>query len=266
LACVVASGLAFMAPKSAVKVYGYMTIMKNCYGEDILKGYMTKFKDAAVTCSGKPTSVSDMPAVRQYLMQLRAQAARPNYIPVPIPMFGRQGDLSSLFRQGDMNPFQQQDIENPFSSRTKRSVDLTPERLEMMKEHMLSKVSNMTCMFQEMGYMKEDKTPDYDYCMEETANLEIDNELKADLIEDMSMCRDFAKCMPADAIKSPIMRESGEFMAFMKCCKAREMVACMKKDFRKGAADAGYEAPDDEMIMFSMIKAVMGDMDEMMDM
>merc|ERR1712055_139046 len=268
LACVVASSLAFMAPKSAVKSYAYLTIMKNCYGEEVLKGYMTKYKDAVAMCSGKPTSISDMPAVRQYLMQLRSAASRPNYIPIPIPMFGRQGDLSSLFRQGDLpNPFQQDTmIENPFSSREKRSVDLSPEKLEMMKEQMLSKVSNMTCMFQEMGYMKEDKTPDYDYCMEETANLEIDNELKADLIEDMSMCRDFAKCMPLDAIKSPIQKECGEFMAFMKCCKAREMVACMKKDFRQGAAAAGYEAPDDEMIMFSMIKGVMGDMGEMMDM
>jgi len=261
LACVVASGLAFMAPKSAVKTYAYLTVMKNCYGEDILKEYMTKYKNAGATCYGKPTSISDMPAVRQYLMQLRAQPSRRNYIPIPIPMFGRQGGLANLFQQGDLSPFQQ-DIENPFTTRTKRSPDLSPEKLEMMKEQMLAKMGNMTCMFQEMGYMKEDKTPDYDYCMEETANLEIDNELKADLIEDMSMCRDFAKCMPLDAIKSPIQQEMGEFMAFMKCCKAREMVSCMKKDFRKGAADAGYEAPDDEMIMFNMIKEATGDMFE----
>jgi len=260
---VLAAAMAWPAPKSVVKSYAYLTIMKNCYGEEVLKGYMTKFKDAAAMCSGKPTSISDMPAVRQYLMQLRAQAARPNYIPVPIPMFGgRQGgDLSNFFQQ------QQQDAEivNPFGSRTKRNVDLSPEMLDMMKEQIASKMSNMTCMMQEMGYMKEDKTPDYDYCMEETANLDIDNDLKADLIEDMSMCRDFAKCMPLDALKSPIQRECGEFMGFMKCCKAREMVSCMKKDFRKGAADAGYEAPDDEMIMFAMIKGVMGDMAEMME-
>jgi len=258
LCCVVASGLAWSAPKSAIKNYAYLTIMKNCYGEDIIKGYMTKMKDAAAMCSGKPTSIADMPAVRQYLMQLRSQASRPNYIPVPIPMFGRQGDLSSLFQQDT-------EIQNPFS-RTKRNVDLSPEMLDMMKEQMVTKMSNMTCMFQELGYMKEDKTPDYEYCMKETAELEIDDNLKADLIEDMSMCRDFAQCMPVDSLKSPIMRECGEFMAYMKCCKAREMVACMKKDFRKGAADAGYEAPDDEMIMFNMIKGIMGDMADMMDM
>merc|ERR1712002_659922 len=102
---VLAAAMAWPAPKSVVKNYAYLTIMKNCYGEDIMKQYMTKFKDASATCSGKPTSISDMPAVRQYLMQLRAQAA----------------------------------------------------------------------------------------------------------------------------LKSPIQRECGEFMGFMKCCKAREMVSCMKK-------------------------------------
>merc|ERR1712168_469864 len=240
---VLAAAMAWPAPKSVVKNYAYLTIMKNCYGEEVLKGYMTKFKDASATCSGKPTSISDMPAVRQYLMQLRAQAARPNYIPVPIPMFGRQGgDFSNFFQQQQ----QEAEIHNPFSSRTKRNVDLSPGMLEMMKERIASKISNMTCVMQEMGYMKEDKTPDYDYCMEETANLDIDNDLKADLIEDMSMCRDFAKCMPLDALKSPIQRECGEFMG------------CMKKDFRKGAADAGYEVPDDEMIMFAMIKGATG--------
>merc|ERR1711931_590495 len=98
---VLAAAMAWPAPKSVVKSYAYLTIMKNCYGEEVLKGYMTKFKDAAAMCSGKPTSISDMPAVRQYLMQLRAQSARPNYIPVPIPMFGgRQGgDLSNFFQQ-----------------------------------------------------------------------------------------------------------------------------------------------------------------------
>jgi len=258
LGCVVAAVVAWPAPKSAVKNYAYLTIMKNCYGEDITKQYMMAMKSAAATCSGKPMSIADTPAVRQYLMQLRSQASRPNYIPVPIPMFGRQGDLSNLFQQNN-------DIQNPFSSRTKRSADLSPEGLEMMKDQMLAKVGNMTCIFQEMGYMKEDKTPDYDYCMEETANLDIDNELKADLIEDMSMCRDMAQCMPVDSLKSPLMRECGEFMAFMKCCKAREMVACMKKDFRKGAAEMGYEAPDDEMIMFNMIKGIMGGMGDMME-
>jgi len=260
---VLAAALAWPAPKSVVKSYAYLTIMKNCYGEDIMKQYMTKFKEAGAVCSGKATSISNMPAVRQYLMQLRARPSQPNYIPVPFPIMagGRQADFAEFFQQrqdADMIP-------NPFSSRQKRDMHMSPEMLEMVKEKIASKMSNMTCIMQEMGYMKEDMTPDYDYCMEETANLDIDNELKADLIEDMSMCRDFAKCMPLDSLKSPIQREAGEFMGFMKCCKAREMVSCMKKDFRKSAADAGYEIPDDEMVMFAMIKGVMGEMGDMFE-
>ncbi|KAK7079420.1 hypothetical protein SK128_023818, partial [Halocaridina rubra] len=47
--------------------------------------------------------------------------------------------------------------------------------------------------------------------------MNIDEGLREDMREAMDMCRDFAMCLPVEKARSPMKKELGTAMGFMKC-------------------------------------------------
>merc|ERR1712212_389956 len=100
-----------------------------------------------------------------------------------------------------------------------------------------------------MGFMDENHQPIYDATIQYFKNLQIDDELKADLLDAMDMCKDFAMCQPVEKAKHPLKRELGTAMTYFKCGLMLRDQACMKHDLRKYASEIGDDGyVDDEMM------------------
>ncbi|XP_047493248.1 uncharacterized protein LOC125041906 [Penaeus chinensis] len=215
--CVVASSMGFMMPEAMLKKYAYMKIMKSCLGEEKVMSWMFEMKKAMAECGGE---------YDEYLEELRL---RPNYIPVYVNA-----------------PFMSHFPQPPSQGRTKRFVDFEAVDIEGMKESMQSKINNITCALQKLEYINEEGAVNYDLFKEEIEDLNVNNMLKADLLEAVDMCESFSSCMPTEQSKHPLMQQLGSAISFMKCCSMKKLMMCMKNDFRTYAAQMGYKGPLDE--------------------
>jgi len=200
-------------------------------------GYVKEFMDAKNQCSGQPMDMANSMALRDYINDLRSQP-RTQIITMPMPFF--MGQDMDMMR----NMMGQ--------SRMKRNLDLSPSNVQRVQMKMSAMIGNITCIFQTTGWMKEDKTPNYEKGTEEIKALKIDAALKADLLEIHSDCMAMAQCMPLADAKNPIKKELGEFMMWFKCSKMREDMACMKNDFRKYADKQKQQLPEDDMLAFAI--------------
>jgi len=242
LLCVVAATYGWGHNEMAIKKYGHLKIVQSCLGEDVVNQWMTKYKDAQYKCKNEGVSMTDLPSYRQYLMKLRSGSSKPTYVPVPVPYYyPQQGQMSqfpimSQFNQAAQNSFQS-------LNRAKRSEHFSLDHLE---EKMKAKVGNITCVLKEMGFMDENHQPIYDAAITWFKDLQIADELKADLMEAMDMCKDFAMCLPVEKAKHPLKKELGTAMGYFKCTSMMEVKVCMKHDMRKYAGEMGHV--DDEMM------------------
>jgi len=237
LLCVVAATYGWGHNEMAIKKYGHLKIVQSCLGEDVVNQWMTKYKDAQYKCKNEGVSMTDLPSYRQYLMELRSGSSKPEYVPVPVPYYYPQ--------QGQMPQFMAS--QNPFSfqglNRVRRSGHFNLDELE---EKMKAKLGNITCVLREMNLMDENNQPIYDTTFQYIKDLQVADELKADLLDAMEMCKDFSMCLPVEKAKNPIKKEFGTAMSFMKCCYMMQDTVCMKHDMRKYAGEMGHV--DDEMM------------------
>jgi len=240
LLCVVAATYGW-GSEEAVKKYGYMKIMQSCLGEEVVSQWMSKFMDATTKCKNEGVSMTDLPSYRQYLMELRSGASKPEYVPVPVPY--------NFFQQGQMNQFMAS--QNPFQSlnRVSRSAHFN---MDEMEEKMKSMIGNITCVLKEMNLMDENHQPIYDTSIQHIQELQVADELKADLLDAMEMCKDFSQCLPVEKAKNPIKKEFGTAMSYMKCCYMMQDSVCMKHDMRKYAKEMGNEGYVDEEMMYEI--------------
>jgi len=224
-----------MGGEAMMKKYGYMKIMASCFGEEKVMEWKMGMKAASDKCKGMDvqqtlTNIQAMlKSMRKYYAPTRQAQQQPLYVPVPVYVNQQQ-------------PFQQFQ-QFPQGFRTKRSAgwDLSPEGIEKMKHKMMSKISNMTCIMKEMNIIDADNQPKYEYFESEINELAVDQRLKDDLLEAMDMCRDFAMCLPVEKANTPIKRELGTAMGFMKCMNMKKAMVCMMNDFRKMAPMMGFE-------------------------
>jgi len=240
LLCVVAATYGGWGSEMAIKKYGHMKILSSCYGEEVIKEWMVKMKDAATKCKNEGVSMTDLPSYRQYLMELRSGSSTPEYVPVPVPYyFPQQGQMPQLM--ASQNPFSFQSL-----NRAKRSA---PFNMDELEQKMKAKLGNITCILRAMNLMDETNQPMYDTAFQYIKDLQVADELKADLLEAMEMCKDFSMCLPVEKAKNPIKKEFGRAMSFMKCSTMMQDTVCMKHDMRKYASEMGNsDYVDDEMM------------------
>nr|XP_027231531.1 uncharacterized protein LOC113823112 [Penaeus vannamei] len=196
-------------------------------------------------------------------MELREAASRPVYVPVPIYqpyIFHQQPAVQSnqypqYTQYSQFNQVPQSYVfgynQYQTNNRAKRSADYG--KMEEVMTSMQAKISNITCILKELKYIDENNNIDISETTKGIMNMEVSDELKDDLMESATMCRDFAMCLPAEKAKSPLKRELGVPLGFFKCLVMKNLQACMKNDLREKARQMGEEMPmmDDEAMMMA---------------
>lgn len=59
--------------------------------------------------------------------------------------------------------------------------------------------------------------------MDGITKMKIDDDLKADLLYSVDVCRDFSMCLPVEKAKHPLKQELGTAIGFMKCFSMHEV-------------------------------------------
>jgi len=111
-------------------------------------------------------------------------------------------------------------------------------------------IGNMTCMLRDLDWMKEDKTPNFDFYEKSINGIPGASQgLKDELMWGLDVCKDFSMCVSPNKMKSPFMKELGTYISFSKCMNMKKMMACMKTDVKEYAAKDGYENIDELLDM-----------------
>ncbi|XP_042856678.1 uncharacterized protein LOC122243248 [Penaeus japonicus] len=250
--------VAALANEAALKKYAYIKIMSSCIGEEAMMQFEGAMKEAETKCQGD-AMMEDMPSLRSYLMELREAASRPVYIPVPIYQHYALPQQQAIYYSNQFPQYTQynqapqalQYAYNQYqtSNRAKRGADYG--KMEETMTTMQAKISNITCILKELKYLDDNNNIDGSQYTKDVMNLDVSEELKSDLMEGATMCRDFAMCLPVERAKTPLKKELGAAIAYFKCITMKNVASCMKNDLREMAAKMGREMPimDDDSAM-----------------
>ncbi|XP_044266373.1 uncharacterized protein LOC123012485 isoform X1 [Tribolium madens] len=131
-----------------------------------------------------------------------------------------------------------------YGNRASRDMDIKTQ-LESLTSKMSSKVRNVTCVMQELGYLDENLEPNFLRISERISALPVGEELKRDMQDGVTFCQQFSQCVPdVKKDKSPLSRELIRPMFFFKCYKHKKLEACIMKDVREkyaGVADDEFD-------------------------
>ncbi|RVE47032.1 hypothetical protein evm_008314 [Chilo suppressalis] len=132
--------------------------------------------------------------------------------------------------------YQQGFYQQPYfgSNRVSRDLDLR-DRLDMMYRGPAgSKVRNITCVMQELGYIDHNLEPNYEQITRRITDLPVSAELKGDIQDGLQFCRKFSQCVPdVKRDVSPLSQELIKPMFFFRCYKHKKLEACIMKDIRE---------------------------------
>ncbi|XP_027211774.2 uncharacterized protein [Penaeus vannamei] len=199
---------------SFAKKYGFSKVMTNCFGEDNYYGWSKMVFKAVKECYGEETVLPMHGAPDM------EEESGDNY--------GNQPVFVILNAEGQEQKFP---LRFAFAQRQKREALYDAPVLKKMVSKVKAKIGNFTCVMKKMNYVDEDFNIDYDYMKQEIQDLDLNDELKADLMEGIDICNDFTQCLPAG--KSPMPQKLQKMLAFLKCNKKKRFTVCMKHDFKK---------------------------------
>ncbi|CAG9782740.1 unnamed protein product [Diatraea saccharalis] len=132
--------------------------------------------------------------------------------------------------------YQQSLYQQPYfgNNRMAREIDLR-ERLDMISRGpAASKVRNITCVMQELGYIDHNLEPNYEQITQRIADLPVSVELKGDIQDGLQFCRKFSQCVPdVKRDVAPLSQELIKPMFFFRCYKHKKLEACIMKDIRE---------------------------------
>jgi hypothetical protein len=217
-----------------------MKALENCVGEDNIKISLIKMKRAASKCSGEDAPELDLPMFEHpfKLISTLTKSSKGSGA-------GLEKLMSGLLRMQVLKQFLGDD---DGSSRmfTKRSVDdnvlelnigerLT-EKLMSKKMMIESKMSNMTCMMQECGYLNAQEKFDGKLLKKawKDSGMDIkDKWLEAKLWEGCDNCIKFAENIPQELADTCVWGpEMYRVKMFHKCMMKTKIQCCMKKDIK----------------------------------
>ncbi|CAL4059449.1 unnamed protein product [Meganyctiphanes norvegica] len=243
----------FHHDEGILKKYAFLKIMSSCIGEDTIMQLKTDMMAACERCHAQNANMTQLD-FNDMMAEMRRSSQKdlvyvPYYVPVYIPykqpqsIYVRQDTHYDPYRPQNPPAFAPNFDENngqfPPStsylqpvSRTKRSLPFDFDT-EKMKEAITMKVHNMTCVLREMNWLSEDNMINFTVIESMINDLDVDYELKEDLLYVNDVCKDFSMCLPVEKAKHPLVKELGQVFAYMKCKTKKAVVACMKNDVRK---------------------------------
>ncbi|XP_076256865.1 uncharacterized protein LOC143194162 isoform X2 [Rhynchophorus ferrugineus] len=236
-----------------IKKYAMMKIYESCFGPDVVRQIRHEMKAACAKCASyeappttpapQPTTVEAQPAdsptgnsgfpnnnapldiekLHQAIMAYRPSGGLPFFYPgyqqIPFSPYGGFPVVGQQFYPG--------------SHRMSRDMDVRAQ-IEAITSRMSGKVKNVTCVMQELGYLDDNLEPNFGKISERIGNLPVDDELKRDMQDGVSFCKQFSQCVPeVNKDKSPLSRELIRPMFFFKCYKHKKLEACIMKDVRE---------------------------------
>ncbi|XP_017777220.1 PREDICTED: uncharacterized protein LOC108563138 [Nicrophorus vespilloides] len=269
-----------------VKKYAMMKIYESCFGADVVKQIRKEMKAACAKCASyeappPPRTTTPPPfeaekdvitdpentvyanqqtfdpaKLHQAILSFRPNPFTvPQVRPYPHNFYGGyQGNPQ--FAAPQMYYQQPSPFSNPFAyplfaqqylggNRVSRDMDLRSQ-LEAITSRMSGRVRNVTCVMQELGYLDESFEPNFEKISERIGNLPVGVELKEDIQEGVSFCKQFSQCVPEVKKGSPLSRELMRPLLFFKCYKHKKLEACIMKDVReKFSGDADVDEDDD---------------------
>ena len=207
------------------------------------------------------------------------QVQQPNYFtgypqaPVAVPYVypgyqGFQGYQSQVFPTQSYSSFPYFGPQLYSNNRVSRDMDIR-NQIESITSR-TSKLRNVTCVMQELGYLDENLEPNFEKISERIGNLPVSDELKRDMQDGVVFCQQFSQCIPdVKKDRSPLSRELIRPMFFFKCYKHKKLEACIMKDVREkfaGVADDDFDGEGVEFRRTSRAaKNSQDDLDKMAD-
>ncbi|XP_022192171.2 uncharacterized protein LOC111050194 isoform X2 [Nilaparvata lugens] len=116
------------------------------------------------------------------------------------------------------------------NQRASRDLDIRGQ-LETLTTKMETRVRNVTCVMQELGYLDDKLEPAYEKMVERINRLPVADDLKRDMTDGVEFCKQFSQCVP-DERKDKLAREMVRPMFFFRCYKHKKLEACIMKDVR----------------------------------
>jgi len=221
--------------EAMMKKYAHHKIMEDCFGKDLMKKYYVSMMEASKKCgSQQPHEGVTELDFKEIIADIRSAVQQ-------------AGSRSPNGQYYQLVPVLQGGRYRRHANATEHEHTAT-EKLTYFKEKMTHKIANVTCMLQELKWIKADKTPNYDL-YETFMNEVTDPFLKKQMLYGMDMCRDYADCMPVKKAKNPMLKELGTYIFFQKCMEMQKLQACFKKDFRYMMADYGFDAVEEKINM-----------------
>jgi len=216
--------------ESMMKEYAHYKTMEGCFGKQQVMEYKKEMMEASKKCMVEVNSTStDMLDFQEIINEIRAAALRYN----PDSGAGQYYRLVPVLQNGRYR---------------RQADDSGAKMLAEMKEKMVYKIANVTCMLKELKYINEDKSTNYDH-VQKQLNKVNDAFLRNQLLYGFDMCKEFSQCMPVKKARTMIMKELGTPISFFKCMEMKRMESCFKKDFREAMADYGYDAVEEKINM-----------------
>jgi len=217
--------------EQSMKEYAHYKVQEDCFGKEVVVQYHKEMMEASRKCTveGYYGNGTDLLDFQDIINEIRAAALRYD----PEENAGQSYKLVPVLING----------------RYRRAADNSAaEQLAELKEKMVYKITNVTCMLKELKYMNDDKTPNYEH-FEKYINKIDDAFLRNNLHYGYDMCKEFSECMPVTKAKTMIMQELGTCISFFKCMEMKKMEACFKKDFREAMHDYGFDAVEEKINM-----------------
>merc|ERR1719495_53893 len=157
--------------ESAMKEYAHYKIQEECFGKEVVVQYHKEMMEASRKCMVESGNGTDLMDFQEIINEIRAAALK--------------------------------------NDRYRRAADNSAaEMLAELKETMVYKIANVTCMLKELKYMNDDKPPNYEHA-EKHINKINDAFLRNQLMYGFDMCKEYSQCMPVKKAKTMLMQELG---------------------------------------------------------
>ncbi|XP_042890127.1 uncharacterized protein LOC122265044 [Penaeus japonicus] len=201
--------------------------MTNCLGEEQYYGWSKEVFRAAKECYGEEINLPEAD---------EEEAAEEEEDTSPLAGWNRFNQQPVYLYYPSQAQGQRFPFNFPYqviSQRQKREALYSAPILKKMAYKVKAKVSNFTCVMKKLNYMDDDFNIDYEKSAEALKQLDINENLKEDLLMGMDKCKELTTCLPLEKFGSPMPVKLQRAIALNKCWKKARLSVCMKQDLMK---------------------------------
>ncbi|XP_068202391.1 uncharacterized protein [Palaemon carinicauda] len=224
---------AVLADKDFSEKYTFTKVMASCLGEDAYYDYLAQVGTAQRECQQLPVSSLQTVGYPYYHQPIypRHQGGPQTYHQYP--------SVQNTYPQHH-GPKSYSHFLQKRESDGNVSTGAAPKKPFFDQYYLLDSIntitaslSNYTCVLHKLGLIDEYLNLRVDNYIQQINQKPISQELKKDLADGATYCRDLTYCLPVERLKSPLPLNLQRLLLAMKCEKEARIDACFKEDIRK---------------------------------